>query len=146
MDCFQLFWTPDIIIHDLVSFNKPEILNQVCLYLKSRNLEFDTINHRVDRQNTKLFFQSFELGLSHPHTRRRVCPLPFGSGRGGGVHTLLRERGWGSPNSDERTDTWYSRYICTLCYKPITPSGVGVSNIILNVHSVQYCSCISKQS
>jgi hypothetical protein len=25
---FQLFWTPDIIIHDLVSFNKPEILNQ----------------------------------------------------------------------------------------------------------------------
>ena len=26
---FQLFWTPDVIIHDLVSFNKPEILNQV---------------------------------------------------------------------------------------------------------------------
>jgi hypothetical protein len=30
MNYFQLFWTPDIIIHDLVSFNKPEILNQVC--------------------------------------------------------------------------------------------------------------------
>jgi hypothetical protein len=43
MDYFQLFWTPDIIIHDLVSFNKPEILNQVC-YLKSINLDFDTIN------------------------------------------------------------------------------------------------------
>ena len=26
---FQLFWTPDIIIHDLVNFYKPEILNQV---------------------------------------------------------------------------------------------------------------------
>ena len=26
---FQLFWTPDVIIHDLVKFNKPEILNQV---------------------------------------------------------------------------------------------------------------------
>ena len=26
---FQLFWTPDVIIHDLVSFNKPEILNEV---------------------------------------------------------------------------------------------------------------------
>lgn len=25
----QLFWTPDVIIHDLVKFNKPEILNQV---------------------------------------------------------------------------------------------------------------------
>ena len=23
------FWTPDVIIHDLVNFNKPEILNQV---------------------------------------------------------------------------------------------------------------------
>ena len=26
---FQHIWTPDVIIHDLVSFNKPEILNQV---------------------------------------------------------------------------------------------------------------------
>ena len=25
----QLFWTPDVIIHDLVNFNKPEILNEV---------------------------------------------------------------------------------------------------------------------
>jgi len=28
-DNIDLFWTPDVIIHDLVSFNKPEILNQV---------------------------------------------------------------------------------------------------------------------
>jgi len=28
-DNVDLFWTPDVIIHDLVSFNKPEILNQV---------------------------------------------------------------------------------------------------------------------
>jgi len=28
-DNVELFWTPDVIIHDLVSFNKPEILNQV---------------------------------------------------------------------------------------------------------------------
>ena len=26
---FQHIWTPDVIIHDLVKFNKPEILNQV---------------------------------------------------------------------------------------------------------------------
>jgi hypothetical protein len=25
----QHIWTPDVIIHDLVKFNKPEILNQV---------------------------------------------------------------------------------------------------------------------
>ena len=28
-DMINNFWTPDIIIHDLVNFNKPEILNQV---------------------------------------------------------------------------------------------------------------------
>jgi len=28
-DNIELFWTPDVIIHDLVKFNKPEILNQV---------------------------------------------------------------------------------------------------------------------
>ncbi len=41
-----------------------------------------------------------------PTARRRVYPPPphFGSA-GGGVHTRLRERGWGSPNSDEGTDT-----------------------------------------
>jgi hypothetical protein len=32
---------------------------------------------------------------SHPLTRRRMCP-PLGSGK--------EEMGWGSPNSDERTD------------------------------------------
>ena len=29
MILFQHIWTPDVIIHDLVRFNKPEILNQV---------------------------------------------------------------------------------------------------------------------
>ena len=28
-DMVDHFWTPDIIIHDLVSFYKPEVLNQV---------------------------------------------------------------------------------------------------------------------
>ena len=28
-DMVEHFWTPDIIIHDLVSFYKPEIMNQV---------------------------------------------------------------------------------------------------------------------
>jgi hypothetical protein len=53
------------------------------------------------RQMAKLFLQSSELGLSHPLTYRRVGPPPFGSGGGG--HTRLRKRGWGSPNSDEGT-------------------------------------------
>jgi hypothetical protein len=48
------------------------------------------------RQSAKLFLQSSALGLPHSLTRRRVCkppPPPLG-------HTRLRERGWGSPNSD----------------------------------------------
>ena len=46
-DMVDHFWTPDIIIHDLVSFYKPEILNQVAaleikkwkqLYFKVRSV------------------------------------------------------------------------------------------------------------
>ncbi len=52
------------------------------------------------RKSAKLFLQSSELGLSHPFSRRRVCPPPFGRGEG---YTRLRERGWESPSSDDRT-------------------------------------------
>jgi hypothetical protein len=73
--------------------------------------EFRTQN----RQSSRLPLQSFELGLPRPLTRSRVCPL-VGGGGGGGVHTRVRERGCGAPNSDEVTDTvCYSRYICTFC-------------------------------
>jgi hypothetical protein len=52
-------------------------------------------------QSAKRFLQSSELGLPHPLTRRRVCPpSPFQSRWMG-----LRERGWGSPNSDVGTYT-----------------------------------------
>jgi hypothetical protein len=47
------------------------------------------------RQSAKLSLQSSELGLPHPLSRRQVCPPPFGPG----------ERGWESPNFDERTYT-----------------------------------------
>ena len=49
-DMVDHFWTPDIIIHDLVSFYKPEVLNQVAaleikqnkrLYYKVRYSERD---------------------------------------------------------------------------------------------------------
>ena len=33
----QHIWTPDVIIHDLVRFNKPEILNQVQKFIKTSN-------------------------------------------------------------------------------------------------------------
>jgi hypothetical protein len=57
------------------------------------------------RQSAKPFLQSSELGLPHPLTRRQVCPplVP-----GGWAHSLVAERGWGSPNSansDEETNT-----------------------------------------
>ncbi len=40
----------------------------------------------------------------HPLTRRRMCPLPFGSG-GGGTHSLCGGGGGRGSNSDEGTDT-----------------------------------------
>ncbi len=56
------------------------------------------------KQSAKLFLQSSELGLPQPLTRRLLCTPSF---------FRLRERGWGSPNSDERTYT-VGIYLCTL--------------------------------
>ncbi len=61
-------------------------------------------------QSAKLFLQSSELGLPHLHSRRPVCPPPPHPLGGGGGHTHLWERGWGSPNSDEGT---YNVVFCT---------------------------------
>ncbi len=74
-----------------------------------------TLYNPQSRQSTKLSFQSSNLGSPTPsHAGECVTPPPFGSGGGG--HTRLRERGWGSPNSNEdRHCMWYSRYICTVC-------------------------------
>ena len=69
-DMVDHFWTPDIIIHDLVSFYKPEILNQVAalevkrwkqLYFKVR---YDT------RESSTLcgFFCQASINLSNFHT------------------------------------------------------------------------------
>jgi hypothetical protein len=58
------------------------------------------LSQAQSKQSAKLFFQWSEYWLPHSLTRRRVCtPLPLG------WHTHLRERGWGSPNSDEGRDT-----------------------------------------
>jgi hypothetical protein len=69
------------------------------------------------RQSAELFLQSSELGLPHPLSRRRVCPPPT-LWSGGGGHTRLRERGWGSPNSDKGTYT-VVLYKCK-CFVPET--------------------------
>jgi hypothetical protein len=49
------------------------------------------------RQSAKPFLQSSELGLSHPFSRRRVCPPTLWSGAGGHTpHSLAGEGlGWG---------------------------------------------------
>ncbi len=65
------------------------------------------------RQSAGLFIQS-----SEPLTRRRVCPPPPPRFRGEG-HNRWRDRGWKSPNSDERTYTVVLYiYKCTLCLPP----------------------------
>jgi hypothetical protein len=59
-------------------------------------------HHRVDRV---LSFLSSRPNWASPppHTQASVYPSPLVP-RGGG-QTRLRERGWGSPNSNEGTDT-----------------------------------------
>jgi hypothetical protein len=64
------------------------------------------------RQSAKLFLQSSELGLTHPHPQASVPPPSFGSVREG--HTRLRERGGGVPILTRGHTLWYSFYIRTL--------------------------------
>ncbi len=73
-----------------------------------------TLRHRVDRG---LGFSSSRTNWDLPTlSPASECSCPPRTQVGGG-HTLLREKGWGSPNSDVGADTavLYSRYICTLC-------------------------------
>jgi hypothetical protein len=63
------------------------------------------------RQSAKLFDRrrNWESVTTPPPPQVSVHPPPLVQ-EGGGVHTRLRERGWGSPNSDEGTYStlWYS--------------------------------------
>ncbi len=70
------------------------------------------------RQSARLFLPSSELGLPHPLAPRRVFTPSLVRGEEG----YTGEGVGGGTNSGEGTDTWYSRYICTLCFKPWTPS------------------------
>ncbi len=45
-----------------------------------------------------------------PLSRQRVCPFPPEPKGGGGEHTCLRLRGWGSPNSDDWRKAQHSAY------------------------------------
>jgi hypothetical protein len=70
-------------------------------------------SHRVDRV---LGFSSSHPNwnkLSHPLTRRRVCPSTR-LAPGGDVHTRLGEMRWGVPIPTRGKTLWYSRYVCTL--------------------------------
>ncbi len=60
-------------------------------------------------KSTTVYVPSSELGLSQPLSRQRVWPSPR---IGGGGHTRLRVRGWGSPNFD---DWRKSLALCLLC-------------------------------
>ncbi len=64
--------------------------------------------HRVDRV---LSFFSSRRNWNSPSPLANVPPRPFVRGEG---HTRLRERGWGSPNSDDGT---YTVVLCRYKYK-----------------------------
>ncbi len=69
---------------------------------------------------------------SHPLSRQRVCPSPQNRD-GGGWHTRLRVRGWGSSNSD---DLRKSLALCLLC---------AVPNLFSRVQSRKFLSRIIKK-
>jgi hypothetical protein len=60
-----------------------------------------TVHHRVDRV-LGYFSSRQKWHFSTPSPTGECVPPSFGSGRE--VHTRLRERAWGGPNSDEGTD------------------------------------------
>ncbi len=61
--------------------------------------------------STRVSVQSSEMGPPLPTTRKQVC-LPWT--HGGGANTLLRVRGVGGPNSDDRIEkAWHSVYSVT---------------------------------
>ena len=53
----QLFWTPDVIIHDLVRFNKPEILNQVGALGKDSKKFHTKIFYKNSPSSNKAIFE-----------------------------------------------------------------------------------------
>ncbi len=74
----------------------------------------NTFTHKVhiySIQSTTVYVPSLELGLSHIPLSPASVPLPLVP-KGGGEHTHLRVRGWGSPNSDNWTK---SLALCLLC-------------------------------
>ncbi len=72
--------------------------------------------------SVELFLQSSELGLPHPLTCRRLCPLPpcF---RGGGAHALACGRRGGGVPIPTRGYIQYcgTLYICVLCAYSLIP-------------------------
>ncbi len=62
-----------------------------------------------------------------PLPQMSVLPPGTKAWRGGGVHTRLRVRGWGSPNSDD----WRESLVLTLLFgssRPLSPASVSHSH------------------
>jgi hypothetical protein len=80
-------------------------------------------------KSTTVYVPSSALGLSQPISRQRVCPPPRTGGGGG--HTGLRVRCWGSPNFD---DWRKSLALCLLCGPSLTLlplfSGEGLQAVV----------------
>ncbi len=108
-------WVCGLVLCEAVSGTIPLIPPLVSY--QSWTMIFVPMMHRV---GSKLFLQSSHLELPHPLSRRRVCPPPPPFLVRVGGHTCLRERGWGSPNSDEGTYTvvlCILKVLCAMMYK-----------------------------
>ena len=56
----QFLWIPDVIIHDLVKFSKPEILNEVAALEIFKN---GKVYYKIRQTNTKCLINKSYLGM-----------------------------------------------------------------------------------
>ncbi len=82
--------------------------SSILLYLPSLIIEYQSVCPLIG------------IGTPQPLSCKRVCP-PSQEPKGGGVHTRLRVRGWGSPNSDGRRESLVLCLLCAVCTGPNPP-------------------------
>ncbi len=98
---------------------------------------FPSITKYIYTKSTTVSVPS--LGPLHPLSCKRVCFPPELRGAGGGgytVHTRLRVRGWGCPNSDDCRESLVGT-LSTLCPVQILPVTARDSWSMLCIQFVQ---------
>ena len=128
----QHIWTPDVIIHDLVRFNKPEILNQVQKFIKTSVFS----NENIWEKN--IYTQKFATEINV----QQWCPR-WEHWRSSGTRGCTTKweatspscaRPWSSPSTPSTTTsaTWSSPAVRKIFEKVLWKYSTPLSNITLH--------------